>query len=299
MKNAVSQESFKEFEHAGWQNVAGKYHDHFASLTSQAIEPLLAAVSESKATVKDAPEESKVSPSDPLLAKDDACPSRHLLDIATGPGYVAHRARQAGFAVSAIDFSPVMVERARSLYQGIRFEEGDAEQLEFGDERFDAVVMNFGLLHLSRPELAIREAHRVLKRDGRFAFTVWAKPDRARAFDIVLRAVDKNGRTDVGLPQGPPFFLFSDHDRAREALLDAGFKEPVIAHIQMTWRLASKDDFFEAFYLGTPRTGGLLRAQAGNDLDAIRKAIYEDLNQFMVDDELRIPMASIVAGARK
>ena len=45
-----------------------------------------------------------------------------------------------------------------------RFQEGDAESLAFPDESFDAVAINFGVLHLARPDAALSEACRVLVR---------------------------------------------------------------------------------------------------------------------------------------
>ena len=44
---------------------------------------------------------------------------------------------------------------------------------------FDAVVTNFAMLHLAQPDVAIGEAHRVLRPGGRYGFTVWAAPQLA------------------------------------------------------------------------------------------------------------------------
>src|SRR2546428_512500 len=83
------------------------------------------------------------------------------------------------------------IQEARGRYLGLDFQEGDAEQLSFSDSSFDAVVLNFGMLHLGRPEQALREAHRVLRQDGRIAFTVWDTPDKAIGFGIVIAAIQK------------------------------------------------------------------------------------------------------------
>ena len=69
-----------------------------------------------------------------------------------------------GARVTAVDFSSAMVELARSQNPGIEFREGDAEALPFPEGSFDAVVMNFGMLHLASPERAVSEALRVLDR---------------------------------------------------------------------------------------------------------------------------------------
>ena len=45
------------------------------------------------------------------------------------------------------------------------------------------------MLHLARPERAMTHAVRVLKPGGCFAFTVWAEPEEAVGFGIILKAV--------------------------------------------------------------------------------------------------------------
>jgi ubiquinone/menaquinone biosynthesis C-methylase UbiE len=85
-----------------------------------------------------------------------------------------------------------MIEIARSEYPEIDFRVGDAaEALEFQQSQFNAVVMNFALLHLAQPETALLEIHRVLRSSGRFAFSVWAKPEKAVALDIAFDAIEK------------------------------------------------------------------------------------------------------------
>src|SRR5262249_56363460 len=108
-----------------------------------------------------------------------------VLDVATGPGYVAAAAVRRGASVVAVDFSEAMLAEARRHHPAIDFRSGDAEALPFPDASFDAVVMSFGLLHLARPDQALAEAHRVLRPRGRLAFTVWDRPEQAAPFGLV------------------------------------------------------------------------------------------------------------------
>src|SRR5262245_63522758 len=111
-----------------------------------------------------------------------------------------------------------MIAKARRLYQEIDFRIDDVERLSFSEGEFEAAVMNFGILHLARPGLALYEAWRVLRPQGRFGFTAWANPDEAIGFRLVLRAIEKHGNPSIPLPQGPPFFLFSNTDECVRAL---------------------------------------------------------------------------------
>jgi ubiquinone/menaquinone biosynthesis C-methylase UbiE len=265
--------AFRSFEHAGWQNVSRQYHESFANLTSQAIEPLLNAVRAGKGT--------------------------RLLDVATGPGYVAAVASQRGASVIGVDFSAAMVAEASRQYPGVEFRDGDAEALPFPNGSFDAVVMNFGLLHLGSPEQAFIEAHRVLRTSGQFAFTVWCKPEVAVGFGIVLDAVQAHGQMNVPLPPGPPFFRFSDPGECLQALLKAGFTMPEVVHIPQIWRLPSPDALFNTMQGATVRTSGMLRAQSAEALEAIGKSIREAVAAYKKGEGIELPMPAVLASAKK
>ena len=257
--------NFREFEHAGWEKLPARYHDAFGALTSQCIEPLLDAVGADK---------------------------KKLLDVASGPGYVAAAAAARGCQVTGLDFASAMVAQARNRYPEIAFREGDAEELPFPDASFDAVTMNFGLLHLGRPERALSEAQRVLRPGGKFAFTVWARPEEARGFGIVLSAIQKHGNLNVPIPAGPPFFRFSDPEECRRALTQAGFGKSDVKTVPQTWRLGSGEQLWDFMLGSTVRTGALLRAQTPQALEAIRAEVIGS-------SENELPMPAVLASARK
>jgi SAM-dependent methyltransferase len=160
-------------------------------------------------------------------------------------------------------------------------------------------VMNFGLLHLARPEAAIAEAFRVLEPGGRYAFTVWAKPDEAVGFGVVLRAMETHGRTDVGLPDGPPFFRFSDAAECHRTLAQAGFREINVQQLPLIWNLPAADALFQAALCGGVRTSAALQAQSPEALAAIRKAVHAALERYTRNDGVALPMGVVLASATK
>jgi len=66
---------------------------------------------------------------------------------------------------TGVDPSPQMVRLARA--RGIESCVGCAEALPFDNAFYDGVVMLFALCFLSNPLQAMREAHRILKQEGR------------------------------------------------------------------------------------------------------------------------------------
>ena len=259
--------AFRQFEHQGWQEVAFRYHDSFAPVTTQSVEPLLNAAHVTANT--------------------------RVLDVACGPGYVtaaaaARRARPVG-----LDFSSEMVREARRRYPELEFIEGDAERLSLPDGSFDAVVFNFGMLHFGQPERAISEAHRVLRSGGSVAFTVWAGPEKTKGFGIVLAAIQKYGDLNVPIPPGPPFFRFSDPQEAKAALESAGFSNGSVSEIDQVWRLSSPEELFNVMYYASVRNAALLRAQKPEVLESIRSEISREVGMYGSE----LPMPSVLVSA--
>jgi len=273
MQEISDRSTFRSFEHTGWKTVAGDYHDHFASLTNQAVCALLDAVGAGRGV--------------------------RLLDACTGPGYAAAAAARRGAAVIGLDFSAPMVAHARRHSPEVRFLVGDAEQLPFASGSFDAVITNFGLLHLAHPKQFLGEAYRVLRSGGRVGFTVWAPPEEAIGFAIVLSSIQTHGNAKIVLPEGPPFFHFSEAAECRRALERAGFAAPGVTRVPQLWRLPDPDSLFQAMLNGTVRTGGLLRAQAPQAMASIRSAMRAVVEARRHGDAFELPMPAVLASAAK
>jgi demethylmenaquinone methyltransferase/2-methoxy-6-polyprenyl-1,4-benzoquinol methylase len=114
-----------------------------------------------------------------------------ILDMAGGTGDIAFRLAKSGASVTVADINPAMldvgIERAAKRgIDGLVWSEANAETLQFPDRFFDAYTIAFGIRNVTDIPKALREAHRVLKRGGRFfclefSTTLW--PGFAEIYD--------------------------------------------------------------------------------------------------------------------
>ncbi len=249
-------DAIRAFEHAGWEKAAGGYEASFASATRQFIPALLDA-----AAVGD---------------------GRRVLDLACGPGFVAAGAAERGAAVvRGVDFSAAMLRVARRRHPGIGFDEGDAEALSYADGAFDAVVSNFGIHHVPRPIVALRQAHRVLRAGGALAFTIWAAPAENVAWKLVFDAIRRCG--DMAASRAPaPGGGFGSPADCAAALGEAGFGAIGTRRLGGVWRHADGRALLEALGSGTARMAALIGAQAPEAITAIAAAIIRPSLVFII-----------------
>jgi SAM-dependent methyltransferase len=270
-----TRDEFTRFEHEGWERVADKYDSVWSSLTRQFIPHLIADV--------------------------EIAAGMSVLDVACGPGYVSNVVKKLGALQTGIDFSAKMVAIAKEMFPDISLIRGDAQNLPFEDRTFDRVLSNFGLLHLSHPERACAEAFRVLKKNGKFGFTVWAGPQENPGAKIVNDAIEAHADLDVGLPEGPPRYLYGERDECRKVLEQVGFDGNSMSYgtCGVEWRLPSAGYFFEAERDAGVRTAGLLARQSPERLDVIRIAIEDGIKRYARGDEFVLPMAAHVVVVSK
>jgi SAM-dependent methyltransferase len=102
-----------------------------------------------------------------------------VLDIACGQGLATRTIASAGAKrVIGADLSEAMIDRARrhgGCAEGgeITYVVDDAHQLQaFEDSSFDGVTCQLGLMDIPNLDAALRAVHRVLRRDGWFAFVI-------------------------------------------------------------------------------------------------------------------------------
>ena len=237
---------------------------------------------------------------EPLLDAAGVRDGSHVLDVASGPGHVAADAAERGADVVGVDVAESMVSLARRLYPKLEFRVGDAEALAFADGSFDAVVGNFLMLHLGRPERAAAEMTRILGPGGRVALTVWDLPEHARFLGVFLDAVAAAGAgPPEDIPAGPPFFRFSDEREFARLLRGQGLEDVAITTLAFTHTEASADALWEGLLGGTVRMSALILRQTDEMQRRIRAAFDGIVRDYEAAGRLDLPVSVKLASGRR
>jgi demethylmenaquinone methyltransferase/2-methoxy-6-polyprenyl-1,4-benzoquinol methylase len=162
-----------------------------------------------------------------------------ILDMAGGTGDIAFRMAAAGAQVTVSDINGAMLEvgmeRAEKRgISGLAWSEQNAETLSFGDRAFDAYTIAFGIRNVTHRMDALKEAHRVLRRGGRFfclefSTTLW--PGFKEVYDAYShRLVPKVGKMIAGDEESYRYLIesirrFPPMDAFRAEIAEAGFTQ--------------------------------------------------------------------------
>ena len=117
----------------------------------------------------------------PVLASFvDLKPGAHILDIACGNGLTTRRLAEMGHHVTAFDFSPNLIEYAKSrtasyasrITYHVMDATNEAQLLSLGEGKFDCALSNMALFDMAELEPLFQTLPKLLKPGGSFCFSI-------------------------------------------------------------------------------------------------------------------------------
>jgi demethylmenaquinone methyltransferase/2-methoxy-6-polyprenyl-1,4-benzoquinol methylase len=160
-----------------------------------------------------------------------------ILDMAGGTGDVAFRMAERGARVTVADINADMLEVGRQraerrVLSGLDWRVENAEALSCADASFDAYTIVFGIRNVTDIPAALREAHRVLKRGGRFYCMEFSSSDWPGFSDLyeayASRVIPRIGRIVARDEESYRYLVesirrFPKPNAFRQMVSDAGF----------------------------------------------------------------------------
>jgi demethylmenaquinone methyltransferase/2-methoxy-6-polyprenyl-1,4-benzoquinol methylase len=111
-----------------------------------------------------------------VLETVDPRPGMRILDLAAGTGTSSQPFADAGARVFPTDLSLGMLAVGKQRRPRLDFVAGDALQLPYGDDVFDAVTISFGLRNVEHTDAALAELRRVTRPGGRLVICEFSTP---------------------------------------------------------------------------------------------------------------------------
>ncbi|MBF9030152.1 methyltransferase domain-containing protein [Rhodobacterales bacterium HKCCE3408] len=205
-----------------------------------------------------------------------------VLETAAGSGVVTRALApklDAGAHYVVTDLNQPMLDRAARRQPAdsrIAWQQADALSLPFGDESFDAVCCQFGVMFFPDRAAGYREAYRVLRGGGRFVFNSWDRIEENVFADSVTESAGRHFAED------PPRFLartphgYHDIAEIEADLRAAGFDRIEIETVSAESRASSPRHPAVAYCQGTPLRNEI-EARDASALEAVTDSAARDL----------------------
>jgi ubiquinone/menaquinone biosynthesis C-methylase UbiE len=233
-----------------------------------------------------------------LAARMSKAKPRNVLETAAGTGALTREnvsLLNGSARIDATDLNQAMLDRARAR-QGegaVEWRQADALALPFGDQSFDVVACQFGVMFLPDKVAGYAEARRVLRTGGVFLFNVWDRIETNDFTSVVTEALA------VMFPDDPPRFMartphgYHDPDRIRAELVSAGFADIAIELVEHRSTASSPREAAMAICGGSPlRTEIEMRGRFEDALDHATAALARRFGEGQIEGRIRALVAT-------
>jgi ubiquinone/menaquinone biosynthesis C-methylase UbiE len=228
-----------------------------------------------------------------------------ILELAAGTGITGFAAAALvgpGGRVIVSDFSEAMVETAErhaaELGLGnVEFRVLDAEQLDLPDDSVDGVLCRWGYMLMAGPAAALAETRRVLRHGGRLSGAVFSGPEQNPWAALPSSVLQERGHLPPPETGAPGILALADNARLRRLFAEAGFSDPQIEEIAITYRFADTDDYWEFLTVVAGAIAMVLGQLDEEERGHVREQIEERVRPFESAEGIALPGVSLVASA--
>jgi SAM-dependent methyltransferase len=231
----------------------------------------------------------------------DLSPGSHVLDVAAGPGTVALLAARKGAQVTAVDFSPAMIDH---LYHFIEEEKlsnidarvGDGQRLALSSDTFDVSFSLFGLIYYADRGQGFFELFRTLKPGGRAIISSWVPVERVPSLKTLWTIV---GELAPELPNGSNRSPLGDPTDIQLEMALAGFTDVTVRTVSHTLVFPSTQTFWQSMLRSSPPLVLLQQRLPEREWQSFCEKVQARLIAELGDGEIRAKWPAHIGMGRK
>jgi len=198
----------------------------------------------------------------------------NILDVACGPGTLARLVHQKVSTITALDFSPQMIDLLNDHIQknqisNVNAVVGDGQNLPFEANHFDHAFSFFGLMFFPDRLKGFSELFRVLKPGGQAIVTSWAPVEQSPFMQLMFNAL-KAAKPD--LPEPETMLDNLEKPEVFKAELEAaGFSEVSVTGVEHSMSLQSAEGFWQDMVKGSAPIAMLRKKTGAEEWDSMEK----------------------------
>ena len=269
----------------GWQTSA-RYWDKYRAVITEMFAPLTSALVE----------EAQIGIGQKVLdiGGGSGEPSLTIARIVGPTGSVMYTDPVAGMLESA------QAEAGRRGLTNIHFKRCSADDLPFADCTFDVAIGRLSAMFFVDPVTAVREAVRVVLKDGRVAFAVWGPTEANPFFSSITDVIDQ---FLDGLPQdsdAPDTFRFAVPGKLAGALKHSDADN--VTERRLNFRIEAAISFEQFWQLRTEMSETLREKMArltAAQLPTVKQAVADAARKYFVSGTMSFPAEALIVSGKK
>jgi ubiquinone/menaquinone biosynthesis C-methylase UbiE len=221
-------------------------------------------------------------------------PSLTISKVVGPTGSVMYSDPVAGMLESA------QAEVKRRGLTNIQLRQCSADELPFADCTFDVAVGRLSAMFFAEPVAAMREALRVVLKNGCVAFAVWADKGANPFFSSITNVMDQFLGVSSEDPDAPDAFRFAVPGKLAGILKQAEAKNVIERHLSFQIEAAIS---FEQFWQLRTEMSETLREKtailAPAQLPTVKQAVADAAQKYFVSGTMSFPAEALIVSGRK
>ena len=221
-------------------------------------------------------------------------PSLTISSIVGPTGSIMYTDPVAGMVEAA------QAEAGRRGLTNIHFTQCSADDLPFADRTFDVAVGRLSAMFFVDPVTAVREALRVIRKDGYVSFAAWGPKEANPFFSTVADVIDRFLEVPPQDPDAPDAFRFAVPGKLAGILEKADAKN--VIERQLNFQIEAAISFEQFWQLRTEMSGTLrekMARLAPAQLPTVKQAVADAARRYFVSGTMSFPAEALIVSGKK